>query len=100
MTNRQFLRVSILVVFVLNFVCDSVYAAEKPKLTLDEFFNYVEILAVAVSPDGNSVVINTERADWDQSIFRRDLWLYRDDGKSLIQLTKFGDNTKPQWSTD
>ena len=54
MTNGRLLRVSILVVFALIFVCDSVcalgYAAEKPKLTLDDFFNYVEILAVAVSP--------------------------------------------------
>ncbi len=70
MTNGRLLRVSILVVFALNFICALVYAAEKPKLTLDEFFNYVDILAVEVSPDGNSVVINTERADWDQSIFR------------------------------
>ena len=100
MTNGRLLRVSILVVFALNFICALVYAAEKPKLTLDEFFNYVDILAVEVSPDGNSVVINTERADWDQSIFRRDLWLYRDDEKSLIQLTQAGDNTKPQWSPD
>ena len=79
MTNGRLLRVSILVVFALVLAC-ALYAAEKPKLTLDEFFNYVDILAVEVSPDGNSVVINTERADWDQSIFRRDLWLYRDDG--------------------
>jgi dipeptidyl aminopeptidase/acylaminoacyl peptidase len=100
MTNGRLLRISTLVVFGLIFVCALVYAAEKPKLTLDEFFNYVEILAVAVSPDGNSVVINTERADWDQSIFRRDLWLYRNDGKSLTQLTQAGDNTRPQWSPD
>ena len=103
MINGRFLRGFIVVVFALNFVCALVYAAEKPKLTLDDFFNYVDILAVAISPDGNSVVINTERADWDQSIFRRDLWLYRDDGRgagSLTQLTQAGDNTKPQWSPD
>jgi dipeptidyl aminopeptidase/acylaminoacyl peptidase len=103
MTNRRVLRVSILVVFALNFVCALLYAADKPQLTLDDFFNYVDVLAVAISPDGNSVVINTERADWDQSIFRRDLWLYRDEGRgagSLVQLTQSGDNTKPQWSPD
>jgi len=101
MTNGRLLRVSTLVVFALVLAC-ALYAAEKPKLTLDEFFNYVDILAVEISPDGNSVVINTERADWDQSIFRRDLWLYRDDGHggSLTQLTQAGDNTKPQWSPD
>ena len=38
----------------------------KPKLTLDEFFNSVSFPALEISPDGNSVVIVTERADWDQ----------------------------------
>ena len=56
-------------------------AQAKPKLTLDEFFNSVSYTSVAISPDGNSVVIATERADWDQKIFRHDLWLYRDDQK-------------------
>jgi dipeptidyl aminopeptidase/acylaminoacyl peptidase len=99
MTNRRLLLISFIAVFALNFA----RAADKPKLTLDDFFNYVDILAVALSPDGNSVVINTERANWDQSNFRRDLWLYRDDGHgggSLTQLTRSGDNTKPQWSPD
>ena len=60
------------------------FADGKPKLTLDEFFNSVDYPAVAISPDGNSVVIDVERADWDQKIFRTDLWLYRDDGKRRI----------------
>ena len=42
-------------------------------------------------------MIATERADWDQQIFRSDLWLYRDDGKggSLIQLTQSGHDSDP-----
>jgi len=78
------------------------FADGKPKLTLDEFFNSVSYTSVALSPDGNSVVIGTERADWDQQIFRSDLWLYRDDGKagSLIQLTQSGHDTEPKWSPD
>ena len=59
----------------------AVTAQSKPKLTLDEFFNSVSFPAVEISPDGNSVVIVTERADWDQQIFRKDLWLYHDDGQ-------------------
>ena len=62
----------------------------KPKLTLDEFFNSVSFPIVKVSPDGNSVVIETERADWDQSIFRKELWLYRMASGSLMQLTQSG----------
>lgn len=76
------------------------FADAKPKLTLDDFFNSVDFRSVVLSPDGNSVVIETERADWDQKIFRTDLWLYRDDAKSLIQLTQSGHDTDPQWSPD
>jgi len=78
------------------------FAQGKPKLTLDEFFNSVSYSAVAISPDGSAIVIETERADWDQKIFRTDLWLYRDDAKigSLIQLTQSGHDTEPKWSPD
>ena len=77
-------------------------AQNKPKLTLDEFFNSVSFPALEISPDGNSVVIGTDRADWDQQIFRTDLWLYHDDGKagSLIQLTQSGHDSEPKWSPD
>jgi len=72
----------------------------KPRLTLDDFFNSVDFTALELSPDGNSIVIGAERADWDQQIFRSDLWLYRDDAKSLIQLTQSGHDSEPQWSPD
>jgi acylaminoacyl-peptidase len=77
-------------------------ADTKPKLTIDEFFNSVDYPAIAISPDGNSVAIVVERPDWDQKIFRTDLWLYHDDGKngSLIQLTQSGHDTEPSWSPD
>jgi dipeptidyl aminopeptidase/acylaminoacyl peptidase len=94
--------------FLLAVISSSCLAADaKPKLTLDEFFNSVDYPAVALSPDGNSVVIVTERADWDQKIFRTDLWLYRDNGKAgslndskLIQLTQSGHDSEPKWSPD
>jgi dipeptidyl aminopeptidase/acylaminoacyl peptidase len=87
-------------------------AQTKPKLTLDEFFNSVDFTALEISPDGNSVVIGTERADWDQQIFRKDLWLWRAETKnsdvkndngnpgSLIQLTQSGHDSEPKWSPD
>jgi dipeptidyl aminopeptidase/acylaminoacyl peptidase len=82
------------------------FADTKPKLTLDEFFNSVSYTDLAISPDGNAVVICTERADWDQQIFRHDLWLYRADhhgepqAAALIQLTQSGHDTSPKWSPD
>ncbi len=84
----------------------NVQAQSKPKLTLDEFFNSVGFNALEISPDGNSVVIGTERADWGQQIYRSDLWLYHDDGKAgaaagnLIQLTQSGHDSEPKWSPD
>ena len=78
-------------------------AADKPKLTIDEFFNAVDFTAAKLSPDGQSVVIATDRADWEQNIFREDLWLYRDDGHAggtLTQLTNSGADHQPQWSPD
>jgi dipeptidyl aminopeptidase/acylaminoacyl peptidase len=98
-------KILILVVIVLT--CVHVVLAQgeqktKPKLTLDEFFNSVGFTALEISPDGNAVVIGTERADWGQQIFRHDLWLYRDDGKagSLVQLTQSGHDSEPKWSPD
>jgi dipeptidyl aminopeptidase/acylaminoacyl peptidase len=102
MKIRQLLLSSCAIPLLLSFAA----AQAKSKLTLDTFFNSVSYPSVAISPDGNSVVIVTERADWDQQIFRDDLWLYRDKkgevGKagSLIQLTQSGHDTEPKWSPD
>src|SRR5579864_1127009 len=90
---------ALILMLALGFTIGS--AQEKPKLTLDDFFNAVSFSALAVSPDGNLVVIETDRADWDQQIFRKDLWLYRDaNGGSLVQLTESGHDKNPQWSPD
>jgi dipeptidyl aminopeptidase/acylaminoacyl peptidase len=90
-----------LVVILAVLISGTVLEAQnKPKLTLDDFFNSVSFRSVELSPDGNSVVIVTDRADWDQQIFRTDLWLYRDDSKTLIQLTQSGHDSDPKWSPD
>ena len=91
-------KLTLLLLCVLSCVLSAL--AQKPKLTLDEFFNAVSFRTVDVSPDGNSVVIATERADWDQQIFRSDLWLYDDNPKTLIQLTQSGRDSEPKWSPD
>ena len=74
----------------------------KPKLTLDEFFNFVSFPSVKMAPDGEAVVIETERADWEKQLFRKELWLYRilSGGGNLLQLTQAGHDTQPQWSPD
>jgi len=94
--------VLISLVFVISHSVVAHAQTAKPKLTFDEFFNSISFTAVKVSPDGNSVVIGTEKADWDQQIFRKELWLYRTapGGGSLIQLTQSGHDNSPQWSPD
>ncbi len=99
MTISKPLPFALVVVLAIAFA----QAADKPKLTLDEFFNYVDITSVKLSPDGKAVVIATDRADWEQNIFRDDLWLYRDDENgsgALTQFTHSGHDSSPQWSPD
>jgi dipeptidyl aminopeptidase/acylaminoacyl peptidase len=74
-------------------------ATDKPKITLDEFFNSVSFDNVSISPDGKSVLIGTTRADWNEDIFREELWLYRENG-TLLQLTQSGEDSSPQFSPD
>jgi dipeptidyl aminopeptidase/acylaminoacyl peptidase len=77
----------------------SALGADKPPMTLDEFFDSVDIPSVRMSPDGRAVVIATSQADWDASRFRSNLWLYRDES-GLIQLTNSGHDRSPEWSPD
>jgi dipeptidyl aminopeptidase/acylaminoacyl peptidase len=77
--------------------------AVKPALTLDDFFNSVEIANLRIAPDGRAVAIETTRADWDANRFRSDLWLYRDEpggAGPLMQLTQSGHDSKPEFSPD
>jgi dipeptidyl aminopeptidase/acylaminoacyl peptidase len=101
--RRSILVLSLVSVISASILTHSILAhaqTAKPKLTLDEFFNSVSFPSVKVSPDGNSVVIETERADWEQQIFRKELWLYRIASESLTQLTQSGHDSSPQWSPD
>jgi dipeptidyl aminopeptidase/acylaminoacyl peptidase len=106
--RRSILAVSPLFIICASMLCASILCASirayaqsaKPKLTIDEFFNSVSFPAVKISPDGNSVVMETERANWDQQIFRKELWLYRTASGSLTQLTQSGQDSSPQWSPD
>jgi len=98
MTIKQFFSLLLFLSITLSGA-----ASDKPKLTIDEFFNSVSFTAIQMSPAGDAVVIAAERPDWDQNIFRDDLWLFRDDGHgsgSLIQLTQSGHDSHPQWSPD
>ena len=100
---RKFLSSLFLVCVISGFA----NAQAMPKLTLDDFFNWVETKDVKLSPDGNSALIATDRPDWDQEIYRNDIWLYRIPGAgatldagTLVPLTQSGHDKDPQWSPD
>jgi dipeptidyl aminopeptidase/acylaminoacyl peptidase len=84
-------------IFVAATICP---AQARPPLTLDAFFNSVSFPNVAVSPNGQGVVLQTERADWQVNRFREDMWLYRTADASLIPLSTSGEDSAPQWSPD
>lgn len=73
---------------------------QKPKLTLDEFFNLVNYSSIKLSPDGKRLLIATTRADWKQNRFRKDIWLWSEDAATISQLTQSGHDSAPQWSPD
>ena len=95
-------RSRVVLALLLSTLACSAFAADKPGISLDEFFNYVEFSAVQLSPDGNSVVIAADRADWDRQIFQTDLWLYREGHApdALTRLTQSGHESSPHWSPD
>lgn len=90
-------RIVVLLAFLLFAV--SAIAQQKPVLTLDDFFNYVQFGAVEMSPDGSAVAFTTRRADWAQERFRSDTWLVRN-GQQPILLTHSGEDSSPKWSPD
>jgi dipeptidyl aminopeptidase/acylaminoacyl peptidase len=98
------LRVAALLVIVVGFqLIPRLASAQKPKLTLDKFFEWVEIRTIKISPDGHAVAIATERPDWKNDSFLKQIWLYREDAKNagtLIPLTQSGSDWGPQWSPD
>jgi dipeptidyl aminopeptidase/acylaminoacyl peptidase len=98
--NRRLTQTFISLALTTVFITTVAAQTTKPKLTLDDFFNSVSYSTLKLSPDGNSVVIATERADWEQQIFRKDLWLYRSQTASLVQLTQSEHDRAPQWSPD
>ncbi len=62
--SLQSLLLFVLAAIVCSPLAWSASPADKPPITLDEFFSFVGIRGLALSPDGKTAVIGTERADW------------------------------------
>src|SRR4051794_16767710 len=99
MTSNSVKSISVLLA-VIGLASILSYAQQKPRITFDEFFNSVSITAVKISPDGESVLIGTRRADWDNNRFRRDIWIYRGGTGAPALLTNSGHDSSFEWSPD
>ena len=66
-------------------------------MPLDDFFNYVSLQDVQISPDGSAVVFTTRRPDWEHDRYRLDLWIARQDATPQL-LTNSGRDSDPEWS--
>src|SRR5689334_21239824 len=75
-------------------------ASAKPLITLDEFFNSVSYTDIKLSPDGNALLIGTERPDWKRERYRKDIWLWRTGASAPLLLTQSGKDSHSQWSPD
>jgi dipeptidyl aminopeptidase/acylaminoacyl peptidase len=78
----------------------SASSGDKPPITLDEFFSSIDLHDLALSPDGNTAIIGTERADWKQNRFRDDLWMWRASDNSITPLTTTGHDSDAHFSPD
>src|SRR5579862_8087721 len=82
------------------FVLQLYYSVEtKPRLTLDEFFNYTEFSSLSLSPTGQHLLIQTIRAEWNYNSYQRILWLY-DTQKQSTKLILSGlcEPSQVKWS--
>ncbi|CAF4296501.1 unnamed protein product [Rotaria sp. Silwood2] len=71
----------------------------KPKLTLDEYFNYTNFPSFSLSPDGQQLLVHTRRLTWDSNTYENSLWLYETQGRRKKLITKkLSEAFKPQWS--
>jgi dipeptidyl aminopeptidase/acylaminoacyl peptidase len=84
----------------LSLLCNVASAQENPRASFDEFFNSVSITEVRISPDGNTVLVGTRRADWDNNRFRRDIWINRQGSEAPVLLTNSGHDSSFEWSPD
>ncbi|MDE3200030.1 MAG: S9 family peptidase [Acidobacteriota bacterium] len=73
--------------------------APKPTISLDEVFSTTDIINARLSPDGTAAVIETEAPDWQNNVYRNDLWLWTA-ASGLRPLTHSGTEEDPKWSPD
>ena len=90
---------SALAAVVLLLICSNHGSCAKPKLTLDEFFEYTEFGSLILSPtDGRSVLIRTRHHLWERSTNEYHLHLHSlvDQSKKRVTRNASG-SLQPLW---
>ncbi|CAF4657201.1 unnamed protein product, partial [Rotaria sp. Silwood2] len=88
----------ICIVFFLQLLLYSSIAT-KSQLTLDEFFDYTDFLSVSLSPNGEYLLIETLRPNWNSSTYEFSCWLYEINTKQKqLIVTNTGGSSRPKWS--
>jgi hypothetical protein len=82
----------------LLFFCINSCLSSNPKLTLDEFFNYTEIVSLTLSPaDSQSILIQTIHHIWDKNINEEHLHLQTLRGQNRKLITTQASSFTPRW---
>ena len=66
----------LVLLFLVSTVLYSYAQTVKPKLTLDEFLDYVNYQSLDFSPTGQHLLIRTFRSSWDTDSYENSLWIY------------------------
>ena len=85
-------------VFILKWIlCSSI--ERKPKLTLNEYFDFTSYPLLSLSPSGQHLLIHSKRPSWNSSSYENSLWLYGIETKRKQLITgALSESFKPQWS--
>jgi hypothetical protein len=64
---------------LLWFVLHSAFyasAQQQPKLTVEEYLNYVDYPSLSMSPTGRHLLMEKLIPSWDTNSFESSLWMY------------------------
>ncbi|CAF4377331.1 unnamed protein product [Rotaria magnacalcarata] len=86
-----------LVLILKLILCSS--TGTKPKLTLNEYFDFTNYPSLSLSPSGQHLLIQSKFPSWNSNSYENSLWLYNIETKKKQLITRaLSESLKPQWS--
>ncbi|CAF4197983.1 unnamed protein product [Adineta steineri] len=90
-----------IILYLLSYIqgVSSSTTQTKPKLTLDECFEYTTFPFIRFSPDGQYLLYQTKTPSWNSNDFENILWIYNIKQQHKTIITRnLHKSIKPQWS--